>query len=144
MEYQIKRFTTALELNKILEILSEEAALSDAASLALNTEPEWNADKVRSNLNMTFSAYKLLSRTTAPKFAGAATNSVAINRAATGGVLNAKELLQIGDTLRVIRTIKTWRDNAEYPDELVIDKLFNKLQPNKYLEDTIFYAINAD
>lgn len=144
MEYKIKRFTTALELNKILEILSEEAALSDAASLALNTEPEWDADKVKANLNMTLSAFKLLSRASSPKFAGAANNSVAINRAVTGGVLNAKELLQIGDTLRVIRTLKGWRDNAEYPEELDIDRLFAKLQPNKYLEDTIFFSINGD
>ncbi len=144
MEYNAKKFTNALELNKILEILSSEAALSDAASLVLETEPEWNADIVKEKLDMTYSAFSLLSRDTSPNFSGACNNSVAINRAAAGGVLNAKELLQIGDTLRTIRSIKSWRQNADYNEETAVDELFTSLQANKYLEDTIFFAINGD
>ena len=144
MELNVKKFTTALELNKILEMLSNEAALSDAASLALNLEPEWDAVRVNKNLQMTFAAFELLATASTPNFSGASDNGQAIGRAVAGGVLNAKEIIKIGDTLRTVRNIKSWRDNANFPTETALDKLFDRLHPNKYLEDTIFYAINGD
>ncbi len=144
MEFNCKGYCKALQLDKVLEMLSNEMALPDAAQKALELTPATDEFDVKKSLGYTYAAFGLLAHTTPPHFFGAADNANALARAASGGVLNISELLQIADTLRVIRTVKLWRENIEGDIKTDIDEFFDALYTNKYLEDTINFAINKD
>ena len=64
-------------------------------------------------------------------------------RAAAGSVLNTRELLDIGEVLRVIRSLSQWRESNS-GEAVSLDPLFNSLMPNKFLESAIFEAIIAE
>ena len=73
MEYKIERYLKTLELDKILNLLAEEATLSDAADTARSLIPQTDIDGVEEALKNTGDAYDIMSRYSAPSF-GAATN----------------------------------------------------------------------
>ncbi len=139
-----KKYYNTLELNKILVQLANNCALSDAADLAINLTPSYDIEKIKAALNKTNAAFTLLMRSQMPSFSGAVNNAQSFERAKVGGVLNFKELLQIGDTLRIIRSVKNWRDSIDGKLITDIDYLFQKLQPNKYLEEKIFSCIKNE
>ncbi len=139
----IKRYLKTLELDKILASLAEEAELEDAAVSALQILPETDFSKVESLLNNTSDAYTFMARYSAPNFAGAKNIASELNRADASAVLSMGELLAIADTLRVIRSVKLWRDNCSGMGETTLDALFSALIPNKYLEEKIIFAIKS-
>ena len=144
MSYNITRYLKTLELDKILELLSLEATLADAAEEAKRIIPETDADIVLQELKKTEDAYNFMARYQAPSF-GAAVNVVSpMARAQSGGVLSMRELLDIAETLRVVRSLKDWRENCSGVKESAIDYLFASLIPNKYLEDKINFAIKNE
>ena len=58
-------------------------------------------------------------------------------------LLSTRELLDIAETLRVIRSLVQWRStNAGV--ESCLDVFFGALTPNKYLEDSITNAIVSE
>lgn len=139
-----KKYYNTLELNKILSQLADNCALCDAAILAQNLTPSYDISKINSQLNKTNAAFNLLMRSQAPTFNNAVNNTQSFERAKVGGVLNFKELLQIGDTLSVIRSVKNWRNSIDTNINTDIDYLFEKLQPNKYFEEKIFTSIKNE
>ena len=144
MSYQFMKYANVLELNKVLEMLSNEAALSDAADLALNLEILTDEEKVIKELNETYAAYKMLAKSTSPSFGRAANNGAALARAKVGASLSFKELLDIGETLRSVRVLYDWRNSAEIKEQTEIDYLFEQLSPNKYFEDKIFLSVRNE
>lgn len=144
MAYNIHRYSNTLELNKVLNLLSLEAALPDAAELAENLPILWQEDEIVSALEQTFAAYRLLSKATSPSFGHAINNKASLERAVVGAVLNKKELLNIGETLRSIESLKSWRSNVDSTLETAIDNLFDTLVPNKYFKEKIFYCIKNE
>ena len=144
MSYKYKKYANTLELNKVLEMLSRETSLADAADKLLNLEISTDETQVAKNLSETFAAYKLLSKTTSPSFGRAVNNASALSRAKVGSSLMLKELLDIGETLKSIRLLSDWRNSAEIVDNTEIDYLFNELSPNRYFEDKIFFSIKSE
>ena len=133
----------SLEFDKVLERLADFAGCDDARYDALHLKPESNLDLARALLNQTIDAHMLLARFGGPSFGGLKNVNNALSRANAGSVLNAKELLDIGGVLRVIRTLSQWRaSNAGV--QTVLDPLFNALVPNKFLESSIFNAIISE
>ncbi len=130
----------SLEFDKVLERLADFTGCDDARYDALHLKPESNLDLARALLSQTVDAHMLLARFGGPSFGGLKNVNNALSRANAGSVLNAKELLDIGGVLRVIRTLSQWRaSNAGV--QTVLDPLFNALVPNKFLESAIFNAI---
>lgn len=134
---------TALELPKILNMLAELTACKDAYDEALKTEPSNDIFEVNESLSKTEAAHILIAKFGAPSFGGLINIDNALRRAEAGGVLNMRELLDIAQTLRVIRTIISWRDKSSSM-ETAVDDYFNALTANKYLEDKITTAIISD
>ena len=133
----------SLEFDKVLERLADFTGCDDARYDALHLKPESNLDLARALLNQTIDAHMLLARFGGPSFGGLKNVNNALSRANAGSVLNAKELLDIGGVLRVIRTLSQWRaSNAGV--QTVLDPLFNALVPNKFLESSIFNAIISE
>jgi len=144
MAYNIHRYSNTLELNKVLNLLSLEAALADAAVLAQNLPILTEENEIKKALEQTFSAYRLLAKATSPSFGHAVNNKKALERAVVGAALNKKELLDIGETLRSIESLKGWRNNVDSNLHTEIDNLFDALIPNKYFKEKIFYSIKNE
>lgn len=137
------RHYKALELDKILKILSDKTSCDEAKEAALKLEPEFRLERAQKNLQMTDDAYVLTGKYGAPMFGGIKNISNELRRGEAGGLLTARELLRIGETLRIIRSVKQWHNKCENT-KTSLDMLFQGLVPNKFLEDRITGAITND
>ncbi len=144
MRYSIIRAIKTLELDKILQMLSNEATLEDAKLLAVTVEPQTDISTVKALLDATNDAYVFLAKFKAPSFGSAVNVASSLRRAAASSVLSCGELLDISETLRVIRSLKNWREDCLNMGETSIDYLFDILYPNKFLEDKITFAIKGE
>ena len=133
----------ALELDKILQRLSEEASCADTQALALDIEPSYGLFEVKEQLKQTNDAFMLIGRFGSPSFGGCKNVTNALFRARAGGCLTATELLRISETLRVIRSLKEWKSHSAGV-ETSLDMIFNALVTNKFLEDKINNAIVSE
>lgn len=132
-----------LELDKVLQMLKNETSCEDAGEMALSIEPSSDFITVCQLLNQTEDAFSLLARFGAPSFSGLKNVNNSLARAAAGGALNQRELLNIGYTLRCIRTLYEWRGHCSSVNTS-LDYLFDSVSVNKYLEDRIFSCIIND
>lgn len=140
----LKKAIKTLELDKILQLLSNEATLEDAKEQSLKIKPDTDINEVRRQLNATNDAYSFMLKYQAPSFGSAVNVASPLRRAAAAAVLSTGELLDIAETLRVIRSLKSWRGDCLNMSETSIDYLFDGLYPNKYLEDKITFAIKGE
>ena len=130
----------ALELDKILNMLSHEATCEDAQKRALELTPLRGKFEIEEQLKQTEDAYILSGRFGAPSLSGIKNMTNAFRRAQAGGILSASELLQIALTLRITRGVKQWRSHCTGM-ETSLDMLFERLADNKYLEERISSCI---
>lgn len=144
MNYDVLKHSKTLELDAVLQKLADEASSEDAKVKALEIVPQNNMPSVKQLLSETEAAYLLISKFSAPSFSGAKNIIPQLNRADLGAVLTPGELLKIADVLRVIRSVKSWRNNSGLTTETVIDYLFNSLAPNKFLEEKITFCIKSE
>lgn len=144
MNYDISRNAKTLELDKILELLSLQAGLADTAENALSLTPSSDFEEVKASLAKTNDAYIFMSKYSAPSFGAAKNVSSPLKRAQALAVLSIKELLDIAETLRIIRGVRVWRENCGGLKDTSLEDYFYSLIPNKYLEDKINFAIKSE
>ena len=142
--YNINKTAKILELDKILQLLSNEAALEDSKDRSLKITPLVDIGEVSRELSATNDAYLFMAKYQAPSFGRAVNVASELRRAAASAVLSTVELLDIAETLRVVRSLKAWREDCLNIGETTIDYLFEGLFPNKYLEDKITFAIKGE
>ena len=140
---EMNRHLKALEFDKVLELLAVRACNDDAKDGIMELRPETDIKAASRLVKMTEDAYILLAKHGGPSFGGLKNVTNSLSRAAAGGVLSMKELLDIASTVRAVRSISEWRSNSGQ-NELSIDIYFNSLMPNKYLEDKITAAILSE
>lgn len=139
----MNRHYKTLELNKILDLLAGQTVLDEAHRMALELEPEFDIKKVQNLLKQTDDAVILSGRFGAPSFGGAKNCANGLRRAQAGGCLTASELLEIAETLRIIRSVKEWNSRcASVAGSLEI--YFSGLISNKFLEEKITSAIISE
>ncbi len=139
----MNRHEKALELDKILHMLAQETTCADAHDLALRLTPVHGLYEVNLLQKDTSDAHMLSGRFGAPSFGGVKDVSNPLRRAQAGGVLTMLELLRIAEVLRVIRSLKQWRQKSASV-ETSLDPYFEALVPNKYLEEKITGAILSE
>jgi len=144
MAYKTEKTIKTLELDKILQMLSDEATNADAKEISLSIKPETDINAVNRSLGETFDAYNFMSRYSAPSFGSAVNVASPLSRAAASAVLSTRELLDIAEVLRVVRSLKDWRNDCPGMGTTSIDYLFECLVPNKFLEEKITFAIKAE
>ncbi len=137
------RHYLSLELDKVLEKLAAHVSCEDAKIMARELRPESSLPLAKALLNQTQDAHMLLARFGGPAFGGLVNVNNALFRADAGSLLTFRELLDIAGVLHVIRTIVQWRGTCSGV-ETCLDSLFNALQPNKFLEDSIKNAILSE
>ena len=144
MKYSVLKHSNTLELPAILEKLAFEATMPITKEKALSLVPENDITKIKANLKETEDAYLLIAHFSAPYFGNSEEISHILAKAKVGSLLSVKELLQVGDLLRIIRTVKKWREDCSAKNEYSIDYMFSCLTPNKFLEDKISFAIKDE
>lgn len=134
------RHYKALELDKILDMLADLTTIEDSRELALALRPSVTLYDAQALVNQTNAAYQLLAKFGGPSFGSAKNVNSALFRASAGGMLSMRELLDIGEVLRVIRSVYEWRF-SQPGAESCLDVFFSSLMPDKSLEDSIFTSI---
>lgn len=132
-----------LELDKILQMLKNEASCDEAKERCEEIRPSNDFITVCNMLKQTQDAHSLLARFGAPSFSGLRNVNGALARAAAGGALNTSELLSVGATLRSMRVLSDWRSHCSGVNTS-LDIFFNGICVNKYLEDKIFACIISE
>ena len=137
-----KNFKT-LELDIILEKLANECTCDDAREMAIGLKPVSELSEVELLLSQTEDAFSLLARFGGPSFSGLKNVNNPLQRAAAGGSLNPKELLDIGHCLRAIRALDEWHGHCSGV-RTNLDFFFEGITTNKYLETKIFTSIISE
>lgn len=132
-----------LELDLILEKLAAECSCDDAKDLARGLKPACDMAEVEMLLQQTEDAFSLLARFGGPSFSGLKNVNNSLHRAAAGGSLNPKELLDIAYCLRALRTLDEWRNHSSGV-KTSLDFFFEGITSNKYLETKILFCIVSE
>ena len=136
-----KKSLKTLELDAVLEILAEHAVSEGAKTLARSLSPSCDIGEVRTSIEKTGAARKLIGYKGTPSFSGVRDVSVALRRAAIGGNLNPTELLHIADVLRTARSAQSYLEDDRKSEKTALDGLFAMLYIDKAFEDKIRNAI---
>lgn len=138
------RHHRALELDKVLSMLSTYASAADSKEMALNLKPETNITIAKGELKKTEDAYILLAKFGGPSFGSIKNVNNSVARANAGGVLSMRELLDIAENLRVFRSLHEWRSRQCDETSYSIDVYFGSLRPNQFLESKITSSITSE
>ncbi len=135
--------TAALELDKVLFMLSQKASTADAADAAKALVPSPYLAEVQRLLSETDDASRLMAGYGSPSFGHIKNMKNALHRGAAGAMLSLREFLDIAALLRTIRTLSEWRHKSAGV-ETVLDDRFSALIPNKFLEERIITTVTPD
>ena len=130
-----------LEYEKIIEMLSKCAATSLGRELCLNLEPSFSFDIVSNLIKETKEAVDISIKYTAPAFSSIHDIKLSLKRAEISSVLSIEELINIADTLRGSRALKTYFNNID-EDFPILGDYFNLLYTNISIEDEIYRCID--
>ncbi len=132
-----------LEYDKILAMLAAPAPTAGAKQLALALLPDDDRVTVERRLVRTGDARRLLDDKGMPSFGMVTDVGDPLDRAAKGATLSPRELLDIGNVLRTARGLLDYsRTNRHF--ETVLDEVFERLLPDRKLEDKIYRAIVSE
>lgn len=132
-----------LEFDKIRLLLAECALTDGAKELALNLMPSEHISVVLRNLRHTTDSVKLLNHKGTPSFGMVQDISSVCDRADKGAILTTRELLDVANVMRTSRSLLDYiRSNRLF--ETSLDDIFERLIPNRQLEEKILRAIIAE
>ena len=131
-----------LELDQVLQRLSDCAGSAEGKSACLGLLPLSDLEEVQALLDETTAASALATRKGYPNFSQVSDVTTSLDRAERGGILQPRELLSIGSVLRFARNLTDYAGDDD--QETVLHPLFRMLTPNKYLEERIFSTILSE
>ncbi len=132
-----------LEFDKIRQMLADSCPTEGAAALALSLCPCDHIDIARKRLARTTDAKRLSDAKGMPSFGSVTDISDTCERALKGAVLTPRELLDVAAILRTSRGLLEYiRSNRLFPT--VLDEVFERLIPNRQLEDRIARSIISE
>lgn len=135
-----KKYTDALELPKILSMLSAECTTQRAKSAAMNIQPSTELFTVRREVAKTSAALDMSSRYGTPMFFGLDGAAQAVGRLGNNAVLSLAELISVRKLLTQVNSLTDWYAKCEVkrPE---LEYLFDSLFPDKYLEHRLDVSI---
>jgi len=142
MKFSEKTLKT-LEFDKIRHMLADCALTEGAKELALTLMPSEHITVILRNLRHTTDAVKLLNSKGTPSFGMIKDMSSICERADKGAVFTPRELLDVANVMRTSRSLLDYiRTNRLF--ETSLDDIFERLIPNRALEEKITRAIIAE
>ena len=142
MSFTDKTLTT-LEFDKICAMLADCAPTEGSKDMALCLMPSADTVEVLRRLRRTTDAKRLCDVKGMPPFGSVKDVSAACERAAKGAMLSTRELLEIGRLLRAARQLQDYAQNNK-PFQTSLDEIFERLLPNRFLEDKISRSILSE
>ncbi len=141
----MNQYYQALELHKILEMLSKQCGNDISATMALAIEPLTDTEQVREELKKTEAAYTLSIRYGRPEFVRFSDITPLVRRAKSGSVLSIAELLEIRRVLRQFQAIDDWQDEINDEDrENALTHLLMQILPERKLFRRLESAILSE
>lgn len=132
-----------LEYDKILASLAECAPTEGAKELALALRPENDPDRILRMQRLTTEAKEMQTVKGMPSFGRIKDIRDAAERASKGAVLSFRDLLDIANVLRTSRSLIEYsRTNRR--ESTTVDDIFERLIPDKKLEDRIYTSIISE
>ena len=142
MSFSEKTIRT-LEFDKICAMLEEHAETEGAKIMARNLRPSDDTYTVLRRLRRTSDARRLADVKGAPSFGRIRDVSSACERAEKGAILSPRELLDCANVLRTARILQDYH-TGNHPFDTVLDEIFDRLIPDRKLEERINRAIPAE
>ena len=133
----------SLEFDKICELLASFAPTDGSKSMARMLLPSDDIDTVMMRQRRTTDAKRLCDAKGMPSFGGVRDVSESCERADKGATLTPGELLAVAGVLRTSRTLQDYCYGNHLFDT-VLDELFDRLMPQRTLEDRISRAIISE
>ncbi len=134
---------TTLEFDKVCAMLAECAPTEGARSMAYRLTPSEDRVEILRRLQYTTDARRLADAKGMPPFGTVLEMSGICERAEKGAMLTTRELLDVAAILRSARQLNDYnRVNRSFPTSL--DEIFERLLPNRNLEDRIGRAILSE
>ncbi len=134
---------TTLEFDKIIDMLVECASTSGAKSRARSLTPTSDYDVVVERQTKTDDAKRLINAKGYPSFSAEESVVSSAERAYKGAILSPSELMNIASMLRSARMMLDYI-SADKPFETSLDAIFNRLMPNRTLEEKISRSIISE
>ena len=132
-----------LEFDKIRELLADVCPTAGAALLARALAPTDRIETVRARQTRTTDAKRLADAKGMPSFGSVTDIGDICARALKGAVLTPRELMDAAVVLRVSRGLLEYsRTNRTF--DTVLDEIFERLLPNRFLEDRIGRSILSE
>ena len=142
MSFSEKTLIT-LEFDKIRELLADCALTEGAKGMAMCLVPSDDEAEVLRRLARTTDARRLTEGKGMPPFGTVKEVTAACDRAYKGAVLSTRELLDVAALLRSARMLLDYnRTNRTFTTTL--DEIFERLLPNRNLEERITRAILSE
>ena len=139
----MKKEYKKLELDKVLQLLANEAWSEQCREDCLKIQPQYDVDEIRKSIRHTDDAFVLSSKFGTPRFYKVKNMCGSIKRAQSGSMLSLRELLDIALVLREISGLCSWYSQCESMEHSLKD-LFDLLTPNKSLEERISNSIVSE
>ena len=132
-----------LEFDKILTMLAEHAPTAGSKELALALRPTNSPDRILRLQRETTEAKAMQAVKGMPSFGLVKDIRDSAERAGKGAVLTPRELLDIANVLRTARSLLDY-SRSDRREVTSIDEMFERLIPNKKLEERIYTAIISE
>lgn len=139
----MNKFYKKLELDKILELLSEQTYSDTVKEKALKLKPLTDAEQVRTELKRTDDAFTLSSKFGTPRFRKIKDISFSLKRSKSGSMLSFRELLDVADVLRETGMLCDWYSQCSNIENSLAP-YFDGLYPIKQLEQRISDSIISE
>ena len=133
----------SLEFDKICELLATFAPTDGSKSMARMLTPSEDIDTVLKKQRRTTDAKRLCDAKGMPTFGGVRDVAESCERAEKGAILTPGELLAIAAVLRTSRSLNDYC-HGNHLFDTVLDEIFDRLMPNRTLEDKIVRSIISE
>lgn len=132
-----------LEFDKICQMLAEHAHTEGARAMAARLSPSDDPEEILRRQRRTTDAKRLLDAKGTPSFGYVRDVGEICERADKGAVLSPRELLDVACVLRTSRLLVDYC-HGNHIFDTVLDEIFDRLTPDRPLEDKITRAIVAE
>lgn len=139
----MNNYLKTLELDKILEMLSEFCSNDETRRMAKAIRPDNDLARVRHENIKTNQALELSVQYGTPPFSSFKDVSVSAKRAKTGAIISLRDLMDIAVMLRQISGLAKWYGSCENV-ETELDYLFSRLSPNDWLLEKLDRSIISE
>jgi len=136
-----ERILRVAEFNKIAERLVQQAETILGKELARQIHPSSDIEKVRHQLEETDEANSILRLNKTFPLGGIADIRGSVQRSKIGSVLSAGECLDVAETVRGGRNVKTFIESLDEPVKNLLD-MAERIMPLRDLEQTIKNCID--